>query len=159
MKLAWVCVRAVLGPSQPGPIQKIETTGVSVTFHPYNAATVGSSAGVLTKAMVLRRPVWPQILECNVTEIPYNCADCQHHRVIQDPDPDDWFNDDDVAVVCTLEEKNTVKHSRRASERQDRRLVTAACRPYNVKKESTRPDWCPLVKIREAVKSPIRGQK
>ena len=30
-----------------------------------------------------------------------SCLDCPHHKVIADPDPDDWFNDDDCATVCT----------------------------------------------------------
>src|SRR4051812_3276113 len=30
------------------------------------------------------------------------CIGCKHHEVIADPDPHDWFCDDDVAVVCTL---------------------------------------------------------
>ena len=25
-----------------------------------------------------------------------NCMDCPHHSVQADPDPNDWFNDDDV---------------------------------------------------------------
>jgi hypothetical protein len=31
-----------------------------------------------------------------------NCIDCPHHEVINDPDPSDWFCDDDVAVACNL---------------------------------------------------------
>jgi hypothetical protein len=60
-----------------------------------------------------------------------NCIDCSSHEVIRDPDPDDWFCDDDVAVVCNL---------------SDRRRITCACRPYNIKKESETPDWCPKLK-------------
>lgn len=30
-----------------------------------------------------------------------NCMDCPHHLVRPDPDPDDWFCDDDEKVVCT----------------------------------------------------------
>jgi hypothetical protein len=62
-----------------------------------------------------------------------NCTKCPHHEVRPDPDPSDWFCDDDVKVVCTL------------TKRQDN-TITVACRPYNVKKESEPPKWCPLKK-------------
>lgn len=58
-----------------------------------------------------------------------NCLDCPHHNVLPDPDPDDWFNDDDMRVVCTKAQKD----------------VTRACRPYNLEKESAIPNWCPLL--------------
>ena len=32
---------------------------------------------------------------------PMSCIDCAHHAIINDADPNDWFNDDDCAVVCT----------------------------------------------------------
>lgn len=62
---------------------------------------------------------------------PTNCTTCKHHEVRPDPDPHDWFCDDDVKVVCTL------------TKRKDN-TITVACRPYNVKKESDTPKWCPL---------------
>lgn len=62
------------------------------------------------------------------------CIECPHHAVLRDPDPDDWFCDDDVKVVCTKAKRN----------------VTVACRPYNTNKEFETgiPDWCPLKKLR-----------
>jgi len=62
-----------------------------------------------------------------------NCIDCEFHKVERDPDPHDWFNDDDVKVICTKtkRKKNT---------------ITVACRPHHVRKESSIPDWCPLLK-------------
>lgn len=61
-----------------------------------------------------------------------NCHQCQFHKVENDPDPDDWFNDDDVKVVCTKKHNKT---------------ITSACRPYNIKKECAGiPNWCPLLK-------------
>lgn len=63
-------------------------------------------------------------------KIPDNCADCPHHMVLPDPDPLDWFCDDDVKVQCEL----------------NRRMVTLACRPYRVRAECERPTWCPLTK-------------
>jgi hypothetical protein len=60
-----------------------------------------------------------------------NCQDCPHHENRMDPDPDDWFCDDDMKVVC-------LKTSRKDNE------ITCACRPYNLRKESEVPKWCPL---------------
>ena len=57
-----------------------------------------------------------------------NCTECPFHEVLPDPDPYDWFCDDDVRVYCNKANKN----------------ITVACRPYNIKKESEVPDWCPL---------------
>jgi hypothetical protein len=57
-----------------------------------------------------------------------NCMDCPHHQVEMDPDPYDWFCDDDERVYCKKANKN----------------VTVACRPYNKRKECEIPDWCPL---------------
>lgn len=62
-----------------------------------------------------------------------NCLDCPYHEVKRDPDPDDWFNDDDEKVVCN-------KTKRKNNE------ITVACRPYNLRKESEIPKWCPLSK-------------
>ncbi len=60
-----------------------------------------------------------------------NCLQCPHHEILPDPDPDDWFCDDDVKVFCHKAEKD----------------ITVACRPYNVEEESVVPDWCPLIKL------------
>lgn len=56
-----------------------------------------------------------------------NCTECRDHKVVPDPDMDDWFCDDDVAVVCSKEGK----------------YITRACRPYDISKECAIPDWCP----------------
>lgn len=56
-----------------------------------------------------------------------NCTNCEDHIVLPDPDPHDWFCDDDVKVLCKITKKN----------------ITAACRPYNIKKECNTPKWCP----------------
>lgn len=58
-----------------------------------------------------------------------NCMDCPFHKVLADPDPDDWFCDDDVRVYCTKANQN----------------ITTACRPYNTRNESEVPTWCPLL--------------
>lgn len=69
-----------------------------------------------------------------------SCMDCPNHRVISDPDPYDWFCDDDVAVVCTKKEKSkdTIPNG------QPFKVITQACRPYNTRRETNIPDWCPL---------------
>ena len=61
-----------------------------------------------------------------------NCLDCPFHSVERDPDPDDWFNDDDVKVVCKKIDRN----------------VTVAC-PYRTREESETPEWCPIKKKKD----------
>ena len=69
---------------------------------------------------------------------------CKNHEVMRDPDPDDWFCDDDCAVVCKLTKNKRRKiGSRYLSERSEFKIVTCACRPYNLKKETEIPNWCP----------------
>jgi len=75
-----------------------------------------------------------------------NCLDCDKHLIIDDKDPDDWFCDDDQAVVCTL--VNNLKHDPNSKNLADHSVfksITVACRPYNIRKESSRPNWCPLL--------------
>lgn len=76
-----------------------------------------------------------------------SCMGCEHHKVINDPDPTDWFCDDDKAVVCTLERnpKQDVK-SRYLAERSIFRAVQVGIRPYRLEKETPIPEWCPLNK-------------
>lgn len=76
-----------------------------------------------------------------------NCISCPHHEVIADPDPTDWFNDDDVAVVCTkTKNRKQNQDSNSVAERQSFRIITQMCRPYNTRAESATPSWCPLTK-------------
>jgi hypothetical protein len=71
--------------------------------------------------------------------------DCPHARVIHDPDPDDCFCDDDVAVVCVLTSNPKRKsRSRHKADESEFRTITVACRPYNTRKEANTPSWCPL---------------
>lgn len=58
-----------------------------------------------------------------------SCIECSFHRVLPDPDPDDWFCDDDVKVICSKLNKS----------------ITTACRPYNTERETPVPTWCPLL--------------
>ena len=74
-----------------------------------------------------------------------NCIDCQFHYIIKDPDPDDWFCSDDVAVICTLTPNpERDLESKYTSDHSEFRAITRSCRPFYVKKESTTPMWCPL---------------
>lgn len=61
-----------------------------------------------------------------------NCMDCPYHIVKSDPDPNDWFNDDDEKVICSKNGKT----------------ITVACRPYQKRRECSIPHWCPLPKAK-----------
>lgn len=56
------------------------------------------------------------------------CSQCPYSRILPDPDPDDWFNDDDERVYCTKLNKD----------------VARALRPYEVGKWDKVPDECPM---------------
>lgn len=58
-----------------------------------------------------------------------NCMDCSMHRVQADPDPDDWFCDDDIKVICKICGLE----------------ITVACRPHELRKECDIPEWCPIL--------------
>lgn len=75
-----------------------------------------------------------------------NCLDCPHHKVIDDGDPYDSFCSDDMAVVCKLTPNNTLNlESVWVVDRNKFRGVSFSCRPYNLRKESSVPNWCPLI--------------
>lgn len=61
---------------------------------------------------------------------PDNCTKCPSHEISRDPDPHDWFCDDDVKVQCKI----------------TRKYITVACRPHHIVKECVKPEWCPLEK-------------
>lgn len=69
---------------------------------------------------------------------PFGCAICAHAKIYADPDPDDWFCDDDVKVICDAVSTNI------NGEPINKNVITCACRPYNIVTECSRiPDWCP----------------
>ena len=76
-----------------------------------------------------------------------NCIECRHHIVVNDPDPNDWFCYDDVAVLCKLSE-NTKKESYYDKNIGlfEYRPITLSCRPHYIYKEAVVPEWCPLIK-------------
>lgn len=78
-------------------------------------------------------------------ERPYtNCIDCPNHEVILDPDPTDWFNDDDVTVVCKLLPNDEKGKFSGVAYQNPFKVITSMCRPYKTREESKTPSWCPL---------------
>ncbi len=74
-----------------------------------------------------------------------SCLDCKSHAVIADPDPNDSFCDDDCAVVCMATKNDRMdKMSEHLAEHSPFKSITVGCRPYNLRKESVIPSWCPL---------------
>ncbi len=73
-----------------------------------------------------------------------SCLECDDHQVINDMDPNDWFCDDDMAVICRLTSNlKPEPKSKWISNRSKFKVVTCSCRPYNLEKESKVPNWCP----------------
>lgn len=66
-----------------------------------------------------------------------SCVKCRFIKVSADPDPHDWFCDDDVKAACTgIIDAVTGMH----------KLITVACRPHHLEKECETPEWCPLLR-------------
>ena len=68
-----------------------------------------------------------------------SCLDCPNHKVMPDPSPDDWFNYDDEKTVCFHEKFGKAG-----------KTVSSMNRPYETKRFSGIPDWCPLLKKQHA---------
>ena len=81
-----------------------------------------------------------------MTDQSKSCLNCQYHEVIADPDPNDWFCDDDKAIVCrkTPNDKQDV-NSKYLSDRSEFKVVMPSIRPYKLEDESATPNWCPLL--------------
>lgn len=85
-----------------------------------------------------------------MNNIPVKCTSCPHSLVIDDPDPNDWFCDDDKALVCTkMANKNIKPDSKWASDRSKYRIIACSERPYNLAKAANIPYWCPLRMVTE----------
>lgn len=54
------------------------------------------------------------------------CRECPHCRIVPDPDPSDWFNDDDEKAFCREAGHKLIENMLRSYER----III--------------PDWCPL---------------
>lgn len=93
-------------------------------------------------------------MEANESKPERTCIECDSHIVIKDSDPDDWFCDDDVAVLCSKADNPIVdSNSRYMADRHEKRAIAVGVRPYNTRKEATVPVWCP----KEAHKVKIVG--
>lgn len=78
------------------------------------------------------------------------CLKCQWHKIVEDKDPDDWFNDDDQAMFCTNPKNNMEREW--TSESQRNKIVSVlnykvyldkgytficgAMRPYELDKDN-----------------------
>jgi hypothetical protein len=62
-----------------------------------------------------------------------SCTKCNYHKIVPDPDPDDWFYHDDKAIICT----------KVASE--SKKVVSSSTSPTEIKDFEYIPDWCPLI--------------
>jgi len=74
-----------------------------------------------------------------------SCIDCEYHRIASDPDPNDSFCDDDVAVLCEKLPPQESDSKRWIDDSPFKfKTITVSCRPYNIRKETSIPIWCPL---------------
>lgn len=73
------------------------------------------------------------------------CVKCPYHKVVADPDPNDWFNDDDEAIVCTKVSQEPDQNSKYQSDKQSHKTIEGSLRPYQTKNVEV-PNWCPLKK-------------
>lgn len=71
------------------------------------------------------------------------CCQCPNHKVIADPDPNDSFNADDCAIVCTKMKQTPNKQSKHLADHSEFRIVECGIRPYHTNNVEI-PHWCPL---------------
>lgn len=74
--------------------------------------------------------------------IPNYCIECAFHKIVNDRDPHDWFNDDDEALLCTKLEpdKRSVLY---AGGKLPHRMISGSLRPYETPKVIP-PAYCPI---------------
>ena len=73
------------------------------------------------------------------------CLRCEYMDIINDRDPHDWFNDDDVALICLLATNtDRNKESLYISDRHKNRAISKSLRPYEIKEYAKIPEWCPF---------------
>jgi len=77
-----------------------------------------------------------------------SCINCPFHKVINDPDPDDWFCDDDMAIVCTKLPNDEIGKfdSPAYFSRQKFKVVSSGIRPHHVSSFNYIPEFCPEIK-------------
>jgi hypothetical protein len=74
------------------------------------------------------------------------CVECPFHKVIADPDPSDWFNVDDEAIVCTKMKNEKIDlASKYSADRNEYKPIDVGLRPYQTKHIDA-PLWCPISK-------------
>ena len=80
------------------------------------------------------------------------CIQCPFHKRVPDPDPDDWFNDDDETLLCTHPRCPVDDYTNRQREYYKKRgwigegrVITSGERPYHINKEKV-PSYCPLIR-------------
>lgn len=73
-----------------------------------------------------------------------NCLDCEHCIKVSDPDPLDWFRDDEMAVACALVKNDNTEWIPRMDYRFPNKCVTYACSMDDLRESCQQPDWCPL---------------
>jgi len=78
-------------------------------------------------------------IKMNVT----HCYQCPFHKVVPDPDPTDWFNVDDVSLLCTKCPNDTDSRYWASDKPFEYKPVSVSDRPYQIKNNKT-PDWCPF---------------
>lgn len=73
-----------------------------------------------------------------------DCTQCPYYGTGRDPDPNDWFCDDDQFGYCTRVINDTCKpDSKYVSDRSPHKVLYRSCRPYEVKTVKI-PEWCPM---------------
>ncbi len=84
---------------------------------------------------------------------PPNCLKCRFCTVIQDPDPEDEWNFDDMAAYCSLQLKSAkekqfdAKYPGYATARIPFSFIVSGCRPHHLEDRlDAVPQTCPLLK-------------
>jgi hypothetical protein len=67
-----------------------------------------------------------------------SCSKCPHHDWISNPDPDDWFRDDEANFICT-KKKKVISYSLDVFEQAKVNKIPI-------------PKWCPLIIKKKKVK-------
>lgn len=73
------------------------------------------------------------------------CVECPFSKVVPDPDPSDWFNDDDEAILCEKTPHKPKLDSKYAADKHEFKPVSSSLRPYETHGVEV-PTWCPLKK-------------
>ena len=80
------------------------------------------------------------------------CVQCPFHERVADPDPDDWFDDDDEALLCIhpncpVDDYTDLQREyyKKRGWIEKGRVITSSERPFNINKEKV-PSYCPLVR-------------